>query len=104
MVLARLLCTQARQLTPLSEVRNTLSEVVDRVERERERVVITRHGRAAAVLTSVDELESIEETLELLSDPELMAGWREARAEPHDDRQVMTKEQALQLVRRDGGG
>lgn len=28
-----------------------------------ERVTITRHGRPAAVLTSVDDLESIEETL-----------------------------------------
>jgi prevent-host-death family protein len=52
---------------PLAEVRNKLSEVVDNVEREHDRVVITRHGRPAAVVLSVDDLESLEETLEVLS-------------------------------------
>ncbi len=39
---------------PLREVRNHFSDVIDRVEREHERVTITRNGRAAAeILTSV---------------------------------------------------
>lgn len=33
---------------PLAEVKNRLSEVVDEVERERARVVITKHGRPVA--------------------------------------------------------
>jgi antitoxin YefM len=66
---------------PLAEVKNRLSEVVDRLEREHGRVVITKHGRPAAVMLSLEDLESLEETLAILSDPELMAALREADAE-----------------------
>jgi prevent-host-death family protein len=54
---------------PLAEVKKRLSEMVDRVEDRHERVVVTRRGRPAAVLISPDDLESLEETLDLLSDP-----------------------------------
>jgi antitoxin YefM len=37
---------------PLRAVRDHLSEFVDRVEHEHERIVLTRNGRAAAVLIS----------------------------------------------------
>jgi antitoxin YefM len=66
---------------PLAEVKNRLSEVVERLEREHGRVVITKHGRPAAVMLSLEDLESLEETLAILSDPELMAAIREADAE-----------------------
>lgn len=65
---------------PLAEVKNRLSEVVDRLEREHGRVVITKHGRPAAVMLSLEDLESLEETLAVLSDPELVAAIREATA------------------------
>lgn len=57
---------------PLSEVRARLSELVDEAVRTHERVDITRNGRRAAVLMSADDFDSLEETLEILSDPELM--------------------------------
>jgi antitoxin YefM len=66
---------------PLAEVKNRLSEVVERVEREHDRVVITKHGRPAAVVVSVDDLESLEETLEILSDGALVAEIRGAELE-----------------------
>ena len=56
----------------LADVKNRLSEVIDRLEREHGRVVVTKHGRPAAVLLSVEDLESLEETLEVLSDPKLL--------------------------------
>jgi prevent-host-death family protein len=43
---------------------NGLSEVVDQVEREHDRVAITRHGKPAAVVISTDDLASFEENLE----------------------------------------
>lgn len=52
----------------LRNVKDRFSEFVDRVDREHERVVVTRNGRPAAVLISPDDLDSLEETLELLSD------------------------------------
>jgi antitoxin YefM len=66
---------------PLAEVKNRLSEVVDRLEREHGRVVITKHGRPAAVMLSLEDLESLEETLAILSDPDLLAAIRAADAE-----------------------
>lgn len=63
---------------PLRDVRNHFSDVVDRVEREHERVTVTRNGRPAAVILSVDDLSELEETLSVLSDPEALADIREA--------------------------
>ena len=56
----------------LTYVKAHLSELADRIESEHERVVVTRKGRPAAVLVSPDDLESLEETLAVLSDPELV--------------------------------
>lgn len=66
---------------PLSDVKARLSELVDRVEREDDRIVVTKNGRPAAVLVSPDDLESLEETLAIVSDPELMRQIRESEAD-----------------------
>jgi prevent-host-death family protein len=65
---------------PLSEVRSTLSSVVERVEATHERVTITRNGRPAAVLISPDDLDALEETLDVLSDPVTMRQLRDGEA------------------------
>lgn len=53
----------------LSEAKARLSEIADEVRRTHERVHITRNGRDYVVLLAAEDLESIEATLELLSDP-----------------------------------
>jgi antitoxin YefM len=65
---------------PLRSVRDHLSEVVDRVERQHERVIITRNGHDAAVVISPEDLAQLEETISVLSDPEALADIREADA------------------------
>ena len=50
---------------PPAEVKNRLSDVVERLEREHGRV-ITKHGRPAAVVRNVADLEGLGQTLELL--------------------------------------
>jgi len=62
----------------LAYIKAHLSALVELVQREQERIVLTKNGRPAAVLISVEELESIEETLNILSDPEVMASLRRA--------------------------
>ena len=57
---------------PLAEIKKRLSEIIDGVEQRHDRVVLTRHGRPAAVILSPDDLESLEETLDVLSNPEAM--------------------------------
>lgn len=65
---------------PLAEVKAKLSEMVDRVEHTHDRITLTRNGRPAAVLISPDELASLEETLDLLSDPDAITQIRDAQA------------------------
>lgn len=65
---------------PLRSVRDHLSEVIDRVEAQHERVVVTRNGRAAAVLISPEDLAQLEETIAVLSDPEALKDIRDADA------------------------
>lgn len=50
------------------------------VEGRHDRVVLTRHGRPAAVIMSPDDLGSLEETLDLLSDQDAMREILDAEA------------------------
>jgi antitoxin YefM len=84
----------------LGEVKNRLSELVDRIERVHGRVVITKHGHPSAVIMSIEDLESLEETLEILSDPKAMRDIRRARKEIANGKAVrLTKDDALGLIR-----
>jgi prevent-host-death family protein len=65
----------------LSEAKARLSEIADEVDRTHERVHITRNGREYVVLLSAEDLESIEATLNLLSDTQAIAEIREADAQ-----------------------
>ena len=77
---------------PLSEVKAKLSEVVDEVVTTQERVTVTRNGRPVAVLLSTDDLEAIEETLTILSDPAAMREIEQGRA-AIDSGDVVTKDE-----------
>jgi antitoxin YefM len=62
----------------LRKVRDHFSEVVKRVEHQHERVIVTRNGHPAAVMLSPEDLAQLEETIDVLSDPEALAYIREA--------------------------
>ena len=82
---------------PLADVKNRLSEVVDRIARQNDRVTITRNGRPAAVLMSPDDLESLEETLSVLSDPREVAALRRGLADLAAGRAVTLKKLQAEL-------
>jgi antitoxin YefM len=85
---------------PLADVKNRLSEVVERIESEHGRVVITKHGRPAAVVVSVEDLESLEETLDVLADQALVAKIEKSVAEIAAGRaEILTKDEAQALIR-----
>jgi prevent-host-death family protein len=63
----------------LAAVKARFSELVDRVERQQDRVVVTRNGKPAAVLISADDLERLEETLAVMSDRSIVSQIRESQ-------------------------
>lgn len=68
-------------IIPLADAKARLSAVLDDVRDTHDRVVITRNGRPEAVIISVADLETIEETLDLLSTPGAIDEIRTAEAE-----------------------
>ncbi len=65
------------RIGPISEVRSHLPEVVNQVRKTRKRYVITRQGKAVAVIISPEELES----LEIMADSDMIKSLLRAEAE-----------------------
>ena len=70
-------------LMSISDVRQHLPNLVSKVNKYLDRVVITVKGQPKATLISAEELESLEETAEILAIPgaekSIMAGIKEAK-------------------------
>lgn len=60
------------EILPLAEVKAHLSELVRQVHTQHDRVTVTVHGRPSAVLLSLDDLESLEETISILADSDTL--------------------------------
>ncbi len=72
--------TIAATPVPLSEAKARLSELARRVRQQHERITLTRNGEPEAVLLSVDDLEGLEMTLQILGDRESAARIAESLA------------------------
>lgn len=66
---------------PLSVVKARLSEIAEGVATTHDRVQITKNGRDYVVLLAADDLEAMEATLELLSDPDAQRRIAQAEAD-----------------------
>lgn len=64
---------------PITEAKTRIAELADRVAREHDHFTITRNGRADVMLISVAEYESLQETLDILSDDEALGDLRQSR-------------------------
>ncbi|MGH3975682.1 MAG: type II toxin-antitoxin system Phd/YefM family antitoxin [Pseudonocardiaceae bacterium] len=83
------------RILPLAEVKARLSALVSEVELQHDQITITRNGAPAAMVVSVAEWESLQETLAVLSDPQASADLREAElsraaGEVHSTDEVLT--------------
>jgi antitoxin YefM len=58
---------------PVRELRSNLSSLLDDVSDRRDHVLVTRNGTPAAALVPIDEYEALEETAEILSDPDALS-------------------------------
>ena len=77
---------------PFSEVKAHLSELADRVERQHDRILVTRNGRPSFVLLSPDDLGSLEETLDILKDDDLMESLRRSRRDAEQGERVLLRD------------
>lgn len=68
----------------LKKLRPELSNVIDEVDEELDRYIISKHGKPVAVLLSIDDFECLVNTAEELRDKEnlkrIKKGMREARS------------------------
>ncbi|MGH2752283.1 MAG: type II toxin-antitoxin system Phd/YefM family antitoxin [Actinomycetota bacterium] len=80
------------KIVPFSEARANLTELLDALESKQEHVLITRNGRPSAVMLSADEYESLEETLDILQDKDLMQALKRSEADVAAGRLVELKD------------
>ena len=85
---------------PLAEIKKRLSEIVDGVEHRHDRVVLTRNGRPAAVILSPEDLEALEQTLDILSDPKSVRAIRKAEAEIDQGKTFTAEELRAKYLRK----
>ncbi len=69
---AHLVILRTMSIMSLAEAKAHLSEVVNRVSSQHERVTVTVHGRPSAILLAPEDLEQLEETIAVLADNELL--------------------------------
>lgn len=55
-----------------TNAKNSFLEILRDAEERGEEILVTRNGRPCAVVVSAEEWESLLETIEILSDPDLM--------------------------------
>lgn len=87
-------------MLPLGDVKSHLSEIVGRVHDHHERVTVTVHGKPSAIIISLDDLEALEETLEIMRDGATMKRLAESDAELARGEQVSADELAEVMRRR----
>jgi antitoxin YefM len=86
----------------LADAKAHLSALVARVGGQHERVYVTVHGKPSAVLLATEDLESLEETIEILADAETMRRLHASDAELAGGETETQEELAAAMRRRLG--
>jgi len=61
-----------KEILPISEVKTHFPALVTRIATRDDQIVVTRKGKPAVVILSYEDYEQLRETLDVLSDPDLM--------------------------------
>jgi len=92
--------TGVAKTVPVRELRSNLSQLLSEVADRRDHVLVTRNGRPAAALVPIDEYEALEETAEILSDPDALAALEAGLAELSRDETVALEDLRSELAER----
>lgn len=60
----------------LKELRPALPQVAKKIDEKLDRFIITKRGKPIFVMLSIEDYESLMETVEILADPKALAGIR----------------------------
>jgi antitoxin YefM len=85
---------------PVRELRNNLGKLLSDVADRRDHVLITRNGRPAAALVPIDEYDALEETAEVLSDPDALAALEAGLSELERSEAITLDELRRELAQR----
>ena len=88
----------------LADAKAHLSALVARVSGQHERVYVTVHGKPSAVLLATEDLDSLEETIEILADADTMRRLHASDAELARGEVETGEELAAAVRRRLGSG
>jgi antitoxin YefM len=66
---------------PITEARNQLTSMPESLEKEPGAIAVTRNGKPVLAILPWDLYESLEETIDIMSDPALMQQVREGIAD-----------------------
>lgn len=91
---------QMAKTVPVRELRSNLSSLLDDVSDRRDHVLVTRNGTPAAALVPIDEYEALEETAEILSDPDALAALEVGLAELEREETITLTELRSELAER----
>ncbi len=58
----------SKDIEPLSEFRKKSADFVKRLKKEKQQIILTQHGKSAAVLMDVSEYERFTKKMEMLED------------------------------------
>jgi prevent-host-death family protein len=82
-----------QDIQPLSEFRKHAADFIDRIKKQKRSIVLTQHGKSAAVLVDVSEYQHMVDKIDLME--ELIEAERQiARGEvvPHEEAKKRIKE------------
>jgi antitoxin YefM len=91
-------------IMPMAQARDHLAEVVESVQKTHDRVTLTRHGQPAAVIIAAADLDSILQTLDILSTPGALEAIREGEADVAAGRYVTMDDMRAAVRDRAAGG
>ena len=91
-------------IMPMAQARDHLAEVVESVQKTHDRVTLTRHGQPAAVIIAAADLDSVLETLDILSTPGALEAIREGEADVAAGRYVTMDDMRAAVRDRAAGG
>lgn len=76
------------ETVPVQELRSNLDSLLDDVSRRHDRVLVTRNGAPTAALVPIDGSAALEETAEVLSDPNAPSALEAGLAEIERDEKL----------------